>query len=200
MPEKLIIANTVVLAGINPDGDVRPIANGPAVLAAGLDPDGLPHILAVDADGNLSGGGGSSDLASAHYTRTAGDYTTTSTSFVDVDATNLALTIVTQARRVMIVVSAIAKNAAVSQVVRLDVDLDGARLGMTDGLASYHAFANGGQGNIGFTWITDVLSAGSHIFKLQWKVSGSTGTLFGGGGAGGSGTVPLRMSVMELAE
>ena len=39
---------------------------------------------------------------SARHVRSAGDYTTTSTTFVDVDATNMSLTITTGARRCMV--------------------------------------------------------------------------------------------------
>lgn len=63
------LLGTVVLAGLNPSAEPTFI-NG-TYFAAGLDADGEPHVLAVDADGNLSGGSGG--IVASTVRRTAGD-------------------------------------------------------------------------------------------------------------------------------
>lgn len=52
----LIHNGTVILAGVNPSGDAALIENAQTVLAAGVDSDGVPHLLSVDTSGNLTSG------------------------------------------------------------------------------------------------------------------------------------------------
>ena len=69
--------------------------------------------------------GGGTALASASARITAGNYTTTSTTFVNVDATNLNFTITTVAHRVMITLVA---TGAV-RALNLGAPVDGAGCG-----------------------------------------------------------------------
>lgn len=127
----------------------------------------------------LGTAGGITSLASASYKRTAGDYSTTSNTFGDVDATNLALAITTGARRVLVSLSASGLHSGADYVC-LDVDLDGSRMiGGTHG--RWFKGVTNEPVNCSFTLISDVLSAASHTFKLQFKrVSTGTVTLYGG--------------------
>lgn len=129
----------------------------------------------------LGTAGGITSLASAKYKRTAGDYSTTSNTFVDVDATNLALSITTGARRVLVVLTAAGFNTSAADYVMLDVDLDGSRMvGGTNGLIFESANASEPV-NCSFSIISDVLTAASHTFKLQFRrASAGTVTLYGG--------------------
>ena len=126
------------------------------------------------------------------------DYTTTSTSFVDVDATNLSLTITTTGRDVLVGFFGSVHQGSGSQYVYFDVDVDGARNGGDDGLIFVRTEAGG---NIyhqpSFVVRISGLSAGSHTFKLQWKVSASTGTLYAGAGTGSRDVHP-QFWVKEL--
>ena len=109
------------------------------------------------------------------------DYTTTSTSFVDVDATNLALTITTQGGDVMVHFHGGMVRAAASGVyISFDVDLDGARIGGDDGITGVTQYDD--YHNVTFTRLITGLAAGEHTFKLQWKVHTSTGYLYAGAG------------------
>ena len=123
---------------------------------------------------------------------TAGNYTTTSTSFVDVDATNLSLTIRTRGGRVLIVVTGLFGQSGSGMNCYMDVAIDGAREGGTIGLFSSSANSASVNPSASWSYITDALSAGIHTFKLQWAVSGGTGTLFA------SATAPVVFSVIEL--
>ncbi len=120
-------------------------------------------------------------LASASYKRTTGDYTTTSTTFVDVDATagTMTLTITTGARRVLIGFVGVALNSVAGGVTSFDVAVDGTRLGGAQGLSSMRVSSAGFVENVGFVVMTDPLIAGSHTFALQWFVNANTGTLQG---------------------
>jgi hypothetical protein len=108
----------------------------------------------------------------------ASDYTTTSTSFVDVDATSLSLTIVTTGGDVLIGFCGFFQQSAA--VVFLDVheSVGNARLAGDDGIAR----PGNGFEFVSFIWLATGLDAGSHTFKLQWKVSAGTGTLYAGAG------------------
>lgn len=128
--------------------------------------------------GLAGGGGGASNLASARYQRTSGNYTTTSTSFVDVDPTNMALTIATGARRVLIGFTGSCFNSG-PDTVFFDVAIDGTRMGGAFGLMGENE-GTGAYRNLSFFEVSAVLSAGSHTFKLQWRnVNGTTTTMPG---------------------
>ena len=124
------------------------------------------------------------DPPTAQYTLNEGsDYTTTSTSFVDVDGggTELELTIETAGGDVLIgFVGAIGMGT--NKDIYLDIDVDGARLGGSDGIAQAHDRVGTGSGTgifpIGLCVLVENLTPGSHTFKLQWRVSAGTGTLY----------------------
>lgn len=134
-------------------------------------------------------------LASARNVVTAGDYTTTSTSFVNVDLTagTGTLTVTTGARRCLVVMSCIAYCDAADGYVCMDLTVDGVRQGTTLGLVCARYATTATRSNLSMIYPTAVLSAGSHTFNLQWRVSGGNGNLFASAGAG-----PLVFSVVEL--
>lgn len=106
------------------------------------------------------------------------DYTTTSTSFVDVDATNVKATITTYGGPVLVVVTCNVAHTAVAGVVRLDVDMDGTRLGDTDGLLNFVGANGAGYfAPCTIAFIVETVTAGSHTFKLQWKTGGATASM-----------------------
>lgn len=115
------------------------------------------------------------------YIDEAADYTTSSTSFTDVDSTDLAATIITGGGVIM--VGASLTISIGSNRVCFDVLIDGTtRLGLDDGIAS------NGNTSIMTAFIVPILglSAGSHSFKLQWKTSAVvTATLYAGAGTAG---------------
>jgi hypothetical protein len=128
-------------------------------------------------------------------TRTAGDLTTASTSFVDV--TGMSVTITTGAHRCIVTFSGSAKNGTPSANTCFDVDIDGTGQGQTYGLAL------GGQPNatvygvavpVSINFLTAVLSSASHTFKIRWRVDSGTGTLFAS-----AGVTPIIMTVTETA-
>jgi len=116
-------------------------------------------------------------LASGKVQRSSGDFTTTSASFVD--ATGMAVTLTTGARRCLVTLAGMGTNDASADYVALDVAIDGARVGATtDGLLAVNPPFAGYRVNIGFSYVTDVLSAGQHTFQLRWRRnSGGTGRL-----------------------
>jgi hypothetical protein len=134
-------------------------------------------------------------LVSDKKTRTAGDYTgLSSTSFADVDGTNLSITLTTGARRCRIDVIAVA-TPSTSNVVALDILIDGALQGQALGLNFISGYANTFCIPMGFSFTTAALSAGSHTFKLQYKVSSGSATLYAH-----TASSPLIFSVVEIAD
>lgn len=126
------------------------------------------------------GAGAASALQSARYVRSAGDYTYTgATAFADIDATNLALTITTGARKVLIGFQGVAASNNAAGAMFFDVDLDGARLGgANNGLLYIPQHATGSElVNVSFTYLTATLTADSHTFKLQWANANASHTL-----------------------
>ena len=147
-----------------------------------------------------AGGGGASDLQSARYVRTSGDYTMTgagTNTFANVDGTNLSLTITTGAHRVLIgfVGSGTVDNAA--GIIFMDVTVDGTRQGGDAGLIWFNQHATGSERfNLSFTYLTDTLTAASHTFNLQWRQTTTTHTAsLMGNGTGGA---HLEFYVVEM--
>lgn len=109
----------------------------------------------------------------------AGTLTTTSTSFTDIDGTNMKLTVsTTQANAPVTIGFSAAATADAAAIVYFDIDIDGTREGETTvGLHHFYGSNAAQYHPVGFVWRTSIASAGSHIFKMKWKVSTSTGRL-----------------------
>jgi hypothetical protein len=126
----------------------------------------------------------------AQYTANeASNYQTTGTTFASVDATNLNLSITTTGGDVLIGFHGTALNSTTG-VTMFDVLLDNTtRLGGDDGF-----FSTGGTANLyqvaSFVHLVTGLSAGTHNFKLQWRVSSGTTTLYAGAGTANADTHP----------
>lgn len=127
----------------------------------------------------------------------SGTYSTTSTEFVDVDATNLAATITTYGGPVLVIVSANIGNSIAAYATMLDVDVDGTRIGadFAYGLVyeESHGAGVGYLANASFCVLVTGLEAGSHTFKLQWRVEGNTGYL-----QASTGRSPAGLTAIEL--
>ena len=134
------------------------------------------------------GSSSSAALVSDKKTLSSGDKTTTSTTFVDIDS-GLNITLTTGVRRCIVTFSATGKNSGAGNTA-VDLDIDGARVGQAYGLVVADGSTNK---NFSYTFTTDVLTAGSHTFKPQFRVDGGTGTIFA------STTItPVFFSVAEL--
>lgn len=108
-------------------------------------------------------------------------YQTNSTSFVNVDNTNMNFSITTTGGNLKIGFAGSIENASGAGQTMFDIELDGTRLGTDDGI-----MACGGSGIVNASFVTSQISvaAGAHTVKLQWKVlSGTTVNMFNGTGA-----------------
>lgn len=162
----------------------------------------VPQVT-VDAEGRLdtvagvpiASGAGGGIVQVSRVSRTSGDLTTSSTTFVD--ATGLTTTITTGAHRCLVIFSGNAhvSGAGSSANAAFDLAIDGTRQGQGFGLtiAQQSGSADGPNIPVGFTYLTDALSAGSHTFKIQWRVDAQTGTLFAS-----TGVTPAILTVLEL--
>lgn len=132
-----------------------------------------------------------SGMGFSKITKTNGDFATTSTSFVDV--TGLTATITTAARRAQIsFIGNVTNDTGGDAHTCVTLLIDGVNQGGTDGLVINHP-DTGRRQNASFTLPSDVLTAGSHTFKIQLKVrTGGTGTLLA------STTQPAIFVVQEL--
>jgi len=126
----------------------------------------------------------------------ASNYTTTSTSFVDVDATNLALTIETTGGDLEVRFSGPITNSS-SATTSLDVDLDGTRVAGDDGITGGRPGGSAPGFPFSFVYVITDVEPGSHTLKLMWKVAAGTGTLYAGAGTAFADHHP-QFSVKEL--
>ena len=118
------------------------------------------------------------------------DYSTSSTSFVDVDSTKLSFTLTTRGNAIMISFFGTASaNTATESVAYFDVTMDGVRVGGDDGLALVARKSGSGgsltSGTVSFMMLLPTVSAGDHTFRLQWKISGAAMSLRAGAGTAG---------------
>lgn len=133
----------------------------------------------------------------------ASNYTTTSTSFTDVDATDLALSITTTGGDILVMFSGSYNvNNTIGRLF-LEIDLDGSAQATNDGALAYYGNGitniDGAILPISFQrWLFGV-SAGAHVIKLQWKVSsGHTATLYAGAGTSNADIHP-QFSAREVS-
>lgn len=98
--------------------------------------------------------------------RNNGSNYTPGTSFADIDAANLSITLSTTTGRVRISTQCTFQSAAVDNMTcSLDVAVDGARRGGTLGIT--RAAVSNGVNAVGFDLLVTGLSTGSHTFRLQ---------------------------------
>lgn len=117
-----------------------------------------------------------------YVTNEGADYTTSSTSFVDIDATNLNLQLTTNGGDILIGFYGTVRNTTINLHTYLDIEINGTVVGGDDGLVFLlQEVAAKGQ-VMSLTHLAVGLPAGTHNIKLQWKVAGGTATIFAGAG------------------
>lgn len=122
-----------------------------------------------------------------------GRYTTTSTSFVPVDSTNLSITLTLTTGRILMIFNACSNN--VSGVGSMDFLIDGARY-MAAGADGF-GINNVNGSNVCLTAMKLGLSAGSHTFQPCWRAYGTTYTLEAGNGVAQQDSL-IQFAVMEF--
>lgn len=110
----------------------------------------------------------------------ASNYQTTGTTFADVDTTDLGLTITTNGGDVLIGFQG-SFVGSTTLIGYLDVEIDGVRDGGDDGYIEFVVTTTTDQSGA-FVRLKTGLSAASHTFKLQWKTSTGTLTMYAGAG------------------
>ena len=144
----------------------------------------------IEAGGAIEGG--EEAAAGGHQVgrvvRLAGDYQTSSTSFVDIDTANLAISLTTGDSWVYLL---LAGTVYVSSFgcAYFDFTIDGQRQGATKGVQQVQAMY---VEDIQIGWLAQV-SAGSHVFRAQWRVSAGAAIL-----RASSAESPAMLAVVEL--
>jgi len=110
--------------------------------------------------------------------------TTTSTTFVDVDAAgdpDFSLVITTAGGDVWVYFNGIVSNPTNVGFVYFDFTVDGVRhSGVADGLTGAGMATGSANDRLspGFKVLVTTLAAGAHTFALQWRVAAGTATLY----------------------
>jgi len=136
-------------------------------------------------------------LASAKSMVSAGDYSISSTTFANVDNTNLSHTITTGGHRVLVTFTGMVTPPGANDGLALDVSVDGVRQASaaTFGIVYVYAALGAISSNISFTYMTDVLSPGSHTIALMARsIAGGANIL-----RASTGQTVAAFSVAELA-
>lgn len=151
---------------------IRDSSNSTARLAIGS----AGTVLSSDGT-DVSWQAASGGALAANGTRqTSGaDYTTSSTSFGDIDGTNLSVSITTGAHRVKVTFNAFMSVGSASNFCGIDVLVDGTGVG-SNGVWVVRP-NNNGFTSVSLVYMTAALTAASHTIKLQWKVDGNTATI-----------------------
>lgn len=122
------------------------------------------------------------------------DKTTTSTSFVAVDTTNLRCTLTVTTGRVLVFGRGNWSNSTTTAQMYADFLMDGATRagGTNNGLAQQETGSTGtGYWPFSILGIFTGVSSGSHTFDLAWKVSAGTATML-------NNTEPIVLIAMEI--
>jgi hypothetical protein len=145
----------------------------------------------LEAGGAIEGGGQGAPSGGhqvARVVRTAGDYQTSSTSFVDIDSTNLTINLTTGDTWILLLLTGSVYGASYS-VVQFDFTIDGQRQGTAKGVQQVQE-VNIQDVQIG--WLAQI-SAGSHVFRPQWRVNMSSALL-----RASSTETPAMFAVIEI--
>jgi hypothetical protein len=162
-----------------------------------IDKDGGNNMVLADAITGVKtlaqlaaggGGGGSPPQVQRVVINDQGTYTTQSTSFVDIDSTRLVINMTTGASWVLILLTGTTWNTSVPSNM-FDISIDGVRQGGTNGI--HYESSNVAHG-VSLVWLAPV-SAGTHTFKPQWRVSAAEANL-----PAISTVTPVMFAVIEL--
>jgi hypothetical protein len=124
------------------------------------------------------------------------NYSTASTTFVDVDATDFSLSITTTGGDIFVGFTGMLVGVT-SNKVFFELELDGVAVGGDDGITGMQSASTIAMPiNFGY-WII-APSAASHTVKLQWRVTGSTTTIYAGAGTA-NGDVHPQFYIREVS-
>jgi hypothetical protein len=137
------------------------------------------------------GGGAASALIAGATSITSGDVTTGSTTFVALTGVTVTVVLVGP-HRVMLTLSGSYSNTAAGNGNYFDFTVDGTRQGGSEGLFPSYCPGINYKAPANMTFITAALTAASHTFAVQWRVSAGTGTFYA------SATSPAIISAVEL--
>jgi hypothetical protein len=123
------------------------------------------------------------------------DYSTSSTSFVDVDGTNLKGVLTISGSAVLLGFNCVCASTGGGTTLAPDFDfsIDGVRAGAAgaDGLARGASLTIYVYPNVGLVALVTGLSVGSHTFKIVWKANAAaTVSMYAGSGVGGADFIP----------
>ena len=125
-------------------------------------------------------------------------YTTTSTTFVDIDGTNLTATLSMNGGVALVGFAGVIRNLSTDQSALLDITYDSVRVGAagTNGLVRVQPVATAHAEYITMLALITGLSVGSHTFRPQWRVqaAGTIG-LFSGNGTLGEDLIPTFFAI-----
>lgn len=110
---------------------------------------------------------------------TGANYTTTSETLTDVDASNVKVTITANGGDMLVGLAGVG-TCNNNQILAFNLDMDGSAVLPNSGLQVQ--VSNAGGGNVSFCYPVTGIASGAHTFKLQWASPGAnTGTLYGSG-------------------
>jgi hypothetical protein len=153
--------------------------------------DGVTPVDAAHMNYIEAGIAAAAALGAGKVKLVGGNLTTSSLTFVDV--TGATITITTGANRVLLAFSGVVANGQTGNGQYFTFLVDGVDQGGSQGLIEIDCPGNGYSSPAVLTYLTDVLVAGPHTFKAQWRVSAGTSTLQAGA------TNPVVFSAVELS-
>lgn len=108
-----------------------------------------------------------------------GTTSTTSTSFVNTDATNLSLDITTTGGRILIIFNGLVSHGGVADNAQFDFAINGSRIGdTTHGLGARGISTSSVQFQCNYVILTGAQGAGAYNVKVMWRsVAGNSITL-----------------------
>jgi len=115
------------------------------------------------------------DGEAKQHKEVSSSYSTTSTSFVDVDGTNMSHTITTTGGDVRITLSAFGYVSGGGNIIYVGFSLGGTDYRILNAECSN----SNDYVNLSFSHIVTGLAVGDYTFNLIWQVSGSTGYIAG---------------------
>ncbi len=112
------------------------------------------------------------------------DYTTTSTTFTNVDGTDLALTANIKSGMALVYFHGSVAFSATNQSILFNITMGGADVGTSGGLAVARSASSASDGAVPISIVMLVVtgSAGNKVFRLEWRTSTGTATLYASAG------------------
>jgi hypothetical protein len=130
----------------------------------------------------------------------ANNYTLSATSFTDVDTNDFKCTVTLAGSVALVWFNGSVQHSDANATINFNVSIDNVDAVADDGIICVRPvdFATSQRIPVSFVFRITGITPGTRVFRLRWKTSGATATLYANGGSATGANIHTQFGVVEL--